>query len=170
MSLHSAADDMTLTECTNCTVPSSLDSTVLSSASEEESEAPEVWVNNGAYSLRRSDEGIILSPRGWLTDMIISAAQMLLLQFYPDMAGLQPPILQKVFTFQIHSEEFVQIVYVRNSHWCVVSTVGCESGVVRVYDSLYKTLAQDLVHLIARMVYSPPSELKILRMDVEKLL
>ena len=133
------------------------------SASEEESEAPELWVNNGAYSLSRSDEGIILSPKRWLTDKIISAAQMLLLQFYPDMAGLQPPVLQKVFAFQVHSGEFVQIVHVRKSHWCVVSTVGCESGVVRVYDSLYKTLSKDLVHLIASMVYSPLSELKAVK-------
>ena len=50
----------------------------------------------------RSDKDIILSPRGWLTDKIISAAQMLLLQFYPNMAGLQPPILQKVHEFEVH--------------------------------------------------------------------
>ncbi len=168
VSLRSAADDTTLTKCNKCDVPSSHESTVISSASEEESEAPELWVNNGAYSLSRSDEGIILSPKRWLTDKIISAAQMLLLQFYPDMAGLQPPVLQKVFAFQVHSGEFVQIVHVRKSHWCVVSTVGCECGVVRVYDSLYKTLSKDLVHLIASMVYSPLSELKIVSMDVEK--
>ena len=141
---------------------------MISSASEEESEAPELWVDNGAYSLSRSDEEIILSPGEWLTDKIITAAQMLLLQFYPNMAGLQPPVLQKVFGFQVHSGEFVQIVHVRNNHWCVVSTVGCENGVVRVYDSLYKTLSQNLVHLITRMVYSQVSELKILRMDMEK--
>ncbi len=66
---------------------------------------------------------------------------------------MEPPVLQKVFAFQVHSGEFVQIVHVRNNHWCLVSTVGCESGVIRVYDSLYKTLSKDLVHLIASMVY-----------------
>ena len=37
-----------------------------------------------------------------------------------------------------------------------------------MYDSLYKNLKDDLVHLIASMVYSPLSELKIVMMDVEK--
>ena len=61
--------------------------------SEEESEAPVMWVNNGAYCLSHSDQEIVLSRRGWLTDKIIHAAQILLLQFFPDMAGLQPPVL-----------------------------------------------------------------------------
>ena len=103
---------------------------------EEESEAPVMWVDKGAYCLSHSDQEIVLSRRGWLTDKIIHAAQILLLQFFPDMAGLQPPVLQKLFAFQVHSGEFVQIIHVRNNHWCVVSTVGCETGIAHVYDSL----------------------------------
>ena len=168
VSLRSAADGTRLIECSNCDVLSSFDGTVISSASEGESEASEVWVNNGAYTLSRSDEEIILSPTGWLTDNIVDAAQTVLLQFYPGMAGLQPPVLQKTFAFQVHSGEFVQIVHIRNNHWCVVSSLGCESGMIRVYDSLYKTPSKDLVHLIANMVHIPLSELKIVLMDVEK--
>ena len=77
-----------------------------------------------------------MSHAGWLTDKVINAAQMLMLQHFSNMAGLQPPTLQKVFAFQVHSGEFVQV---RNNHWCVVSTVGCDSGVVNVYDSLCTT-------------------------------
>ena len=127
-----------------------------------------MWVNNGAYALGCRDRDVVLSRRGWLNDNIISAAQMMLLQFFPNMAGLQPPTLQKVFAFQVHSGEFVQIIHVRNNHWCLVSTVGCQSGVVRVYDSLYKTLSEETVYLIASMVHVPSSELKIVMMDVEK--
>ena len=86
-------------------------------------------------------------------------AQILLLQFFPSMAGLQPPVLQKVFSFQVHSGEFVQIIHVRNNHWCVVSTVGCEAGAVHVYDSLCKIISKETVRLIASLVYSPCSEL-----------
>ena len=125
-------------------------------------------MNNGAYSLSHRDRGVILSERGWLTDNIICAAQMLLLQFFPNMAGLQPPVLQKVCAFQVHSGEFVQIVHVGNNHWCVVSTVGCESGAVYVYDSLYKSPTKELIHLIASMMHSQSNELKITMMDVEK--
>jgi hypothetical protein len=141
---------------------------VISSASEKENEVHEMWVSNGAYTLNCHDRDIVLSQKGWLTDKIICAAQMLLLQFFPNMAGLQPPTLQKVFAFQVHSGDFVQIIHVRNNHWCVVSTVGCQSGVVHVYDSLYKTLSKETVHLIARMVHVPSSELKVVMMDVEK--
>ena len=141
---------------------------MISSASVEEIEAPELWINNGAYRLNHSDWEVVLFPTGWLTDEIICAAQMLLLQFFPNMAGLQSPVLQKVLQFHVHSGEFVQIVHVRNNHWCVVSTVGCESGVIHVYNSLYRSLSRETLSLIASMVYSPSSELKITMMDVEK--
>ena len=60
---------------------------------------------------------------------------------------------------QVHSGEFVQIVHVRNNHWCVVSTVGCESGAVYVYDRLYKSPTKELIHLIASMIHSQSNEL-----------
>ena len=72
-----------------------------------------MWARNGAYTLSYRDRDIVLSRRGWLTDKIICAAQMLLLQFLPNMPGLQPPTLQKVFAFQVHSGEFVQIIHTR---------------------------------------------------------
>ena len=57
---------------------------------------------------------------------------------------------------------------VRNNHWCVVSTVGCGTGVVHVYDSLYKPISKETVCLIASLVNSPSSELRVTMMDVEK--
>ena len=142
--------------------------TVISSESEEENQAPELWVNSGAYILSHRDREVVLSERGWLTDNIICAAQNLLLQFFPNMAGLQPPVLQEVRAFQVHSGEFVQITHVRNNHWCVVSTVGCESGAIHVYDSLYKSLTRESINLIASMVHSQSTDLKITVMDVER--
>ena len=136
VSLRSVTRDLALREHCNCCVTDTSESIVISSSSEEENEALEMWVNNGAYTLSCRDREVVLSRKGWLTDKIICAAQMLLLQFFPNMAGLQSPTLQ-VLAFPVHSGEFVQIIHVRNNHWCVVSTVGCQSGVVRVYDSLY---------------------------------
>ena len=49
-----------------------------------------------------------------------------------------------------------------------MSTVGSQSGVVHVYDSLYKTLSKETVYLIASMVHVPSSDLQIVMMDVEK--
>ena len=132
VSLRSVASDSAMIEPCNCQIPVCSEDTDIISVSEEEHEAPVMWVDNGAYCLSHSDQEIVLSRRGWLTDKIINAAQILLLQFFPSMAGLQPPVLQKVFAFQVHSGEFVQIIHVRNNHWCVVSTVGCETGAVHV--------------------------------------
>ena len=168
VSLHNVARDPKMVERCNCHASICSDSIVISSASEEEREVPDLWVNNGAYRLTHSDREVVLSPTGWLTDEIICAAQMLLLQFFPNMAGLQSPVLQKVLQFHVHSGEFVQIVHVRNNHWCVVSTVGCDCGVIHVYDSLYRSVSRETLSLIASMVYSPSSELNITKMDVEK--
>ena len=167
ITLRSATNNRTLHEHCNCSVPETSESIVISSASEEENKAPDVWINNVAYTLNCCDKEIVLSRRGWLTDKIICAAQMPLLQFFPNMAGLQPPTLQKVFGFHAHSGEFVQIIHVRNNHWALVSTVGCQSGVVRVYDSLYKTLSKETEYLIANMIHVLSSDLRIV-MDVAK--
>ena len=168
ITLRNATNDKTLHEHCNCSVPEASESIMLSSASEDENEAPELWVNNSAYTLNCHDSELVLSRKGWLTDKIICAAQMILLQYFPSMAGLQPPTLQKTFAFQVHSGEFVQIIHVRSNHWAVVSTVGCQSGVVHVYDSLYKTVPKETENLIASMVHVPSSDLKIVMMDVEK--
>ena len=91
ITLRSAANDATLHEYCSCSVPETSESIVISSASEDENEGPEVWVNNGAYTLNCRDKEVVLSRRGWLTDKIICAAQTILLQFFPNMTGLQPP-------------------------------------------------------------------------------
>ena len=88
VSLHSVACEPAVVECCNYCVPISSDSIVISSASEEENEAPELCVDNCAYSLTHVDREVVLSLAGWLTDKIISAAQMILLQFFPNMTGL----------------------------------------------------------------------------------
>ena len=57
VSLRSVADDPALLECCNCDIPLCSGSIVISSALEEENEAPNLWVNNGAYSLSHRDRG-----------------------------------------------------------------------------------------------------------------
>jgi hypothetical protein len=148
-------------------VPVFSESILVSSASEGEDTGHNMWVTNPLYTLTHNDQKVVTSRSGWLTDAVISAAQMIMIQYFPSMSGLQLPTLQKVFAFQVHSGEFVQIIYVRNNHWCVVSTVGCESGVVNVYDSLY---IAKTIHLIGSMVFSSSSKLEVRMMDVAKQL
>ena len=60
------------------------------------------------------------------------------------------------------------MIHVRNNHWCVVSTVGCENGVVNVYDSLYPSVSEKTITLIASMVFTSLPKLVVRMMDVEK--
>ena len=124
------------------------------------------WVHNAVYSLTSNDKEIILSPSGWLNDNIISAAQNLMLQHFPHISGLQPPTLQHVWGFNVRRGDFVQILHVQNSHWSVVSNIGCEDGVVNHYDSTYPSVSSVTIQLIATLVFSPASKLKVRIMDV----
>lgn len=110
----------------------------------------------------------VLLPSGWLSDNVIAAAQLLRLQQFPHMSGLQSPVLQQTLAFQVHSGEFVQIVNIRNSHWCVVSTVGCGEGVVNVYDSMYMSVPITTVHIVSSLMYSSASQLVIRMMNVAR--
>ena len=87
-----------------------------------------------------------LCALGWLTDNN-SAAQRLSLQSSHSLSGLKPSTELSFQSGQLSSGisgEVVQIVHVRGSYWCVVSTLGCESGVVCVYACLqYKNLSND---------------------------
>ena len=62
--------------------------------------------------------------------------------------------------------ETVQILHVRNSHWNIASNVGCEDDIVKYYDSMYPSVFLVTTHLIASLVFSPASELKLKIMDV----
>ena len=169
VSLRSIANDPSVTDHCDCNVSVEHESIVIPSGSEDEAPNLNVWVSNTIYRLTHDDRELVLSHSGWLTDKIITAAQMLILQHFPNVAGLQPPTLQKVFAFQVHCGEFVQIINISNNHWCVVSTVGCDSGVINVYDSLPKRTTPDkTIRLIASLVSCPSSTLTIRTMDVAR--
>ena len=88
-----------------------------------------------------------------------------MLQHFPLVSGLQPPTLQQAWAFDVHRGEFVQILHVHNSHWCVVSNIGWEDGVVNYYDSMYPSVSSIIMQLIASLVYSPASELEVRIME-----
>ena len=71
-------------------------------------------------------------------------------------------------SFHVHRDKFVQIINIRNSHWCTVSNVGCGEGVVIVYDSLYPSVSKSTLKLIATIVFSPASKLVVRMMGFGK--
>ena len=66
----------------------------------------------------------------------------------------------------MHRGDSVQILHVHSSHWSIASNVGCEDDVVNYHDSMYPSVFLVTTHLIASLVFSPASELKLKIMDV----
>ena len=120
------------------------------------------------YTLSDGERETIESPSGWLNDNVISAAQLLILQQFPHMSGLQPPTLAQTKAFQVHRGEFVQILCVGGNHWCTVSNVGCSEGVVNVYDSMYYSVSSTTINVIASLLFTSATKLVIRVMDVGK--
>ena len=71
-----------------------------------------------------------------LTDNHIDYANKLLRKQFPDVRGLQTPLLGQSLTYAVTEPPFVQILHVNSLHWMTV--VGVHKSLVKVYDSLYK--------------------------------
>ena len=126
-----------------------------------------IWVEKPLYTLNEMDHYTVTSPSGWLNDKIITASQLLLQQQFPNVGGLQSPVLEQDNGFQIHTGAFAQILNVGDSHWVLVSNIGCDSGVVNVYDTLYQSLPSSTLCTIANLVFCRTSTLSIKMVDVE---
>ena len=85
VSLRRIAHDPAFLEPCECIVPPHTDSIALSS--EEDDGEHDVWVRNEVYCLTRENPREIASHTGWLSDEVIAAAQMLILQHFPTMRG-----------------------------------------------------------------------------------
>ena len=118
------------------------------------------------YTLSKKDVNFVDRRYEWINDKVVSASQDILAQQFPLIQGLQPPTLQEVRGFTVHAGEFVQIINVNHCHWCVVTTVGCESGQVKVYDTMYRTVQTSTVPIIASLVNCTSPSLKISMVDV----
>lgn len=93
------------------------------------------WIKDAEITLFPEDKLDILGG-GWLTDGVMSAALHLLKKKYPLIAGLQPTSMADTHGFDIQRGAFVQVLNVYGSHWITVSSVGCPTGTVNIYDSL----------------------------------
>ena len=129
----------------------------------------DVWVKHSLYTLTNEDGETIREATGWLSDSVITASQFLIRQCFPNIAGLQPPVLQQTRGFKAHSGEFVQVINVENVHWCVVSNIGCTEGTVNVYDSMNWTPSDSSIPIIASLLSRRSlSKITINTMEVQK--
>ena len=112
------------------------------------------WINSKLFTLSTSDKTIIDSGN-WLTDDIIDAGQKILATQFKKRfgkAGFQSVILGRTFSFNVESEEFVQVLHDGINHWLLVSTVGTTPSSVMVYDSLYASAGQTTKRQVASIM------------------
>ena len=107
----------------------------------------------------------------WITDSIINAGQKLLQSVYPLVRGLQVTTLGEVLAYRVERQEFVQILHVSTNHWLTCSTIGCEPGVVNIFDSMSgKDLPTRAKEQITSLVCTPLKQviLKFMRVQRQK--
>lgn len=52
------------------------------------------------------------------------------------------------------AKNLLQIIHSHRDHWLVASTVGRETGVVKIYDSVYFAVADDTKEVVLNLFYS----------------
>ena len=125
------------------------------------SKPTEFWLQK--LDLFPSDKRSI-SEGQWLSDNVITAAQFLIKKKFPDIKGLQSPLLGETLTFDVHPAgvEFVQVLNVSNSHWITVTSIGCSSSEIKVYDSFPSCdVSSRVKQQIATLINSKEDKIKV---------
>ena len=89
-----------------------------------------------------------------LTDLSMNLAQQLINNQFPAINGLQSTLLQNKPRIGAAPMDQLQIIHSRGDHWIVASTVGSNGDEVQVCDSVYNTLDQTTLGVIANLFHS----------------
>ena len=97
-----------------------------------------------------------------LSDKHINHAQNVLKKQFPMLNGLASTLLvSKDIQFDRSSDNNIQIFHTRNDHWITVSSVTCDHGRIKVYDSSFTSLDPTTERLIHKEFHSPGVETSI---------
>ena len=77
-----------------------------------------------------------------LNDTHIDVANQMLRKQFPEVRGLQSPLLGQSLSFAVTEPLFVQVLHVDTLHW--VTVIGVRSSLVKVYDSVFNTAGSSL--------------------------
>ena len=110
----------------------------------------------------------ILKPTYWLHGSQIHAGQVLLKKEFPFIDGLQDPAVKGSLVIPA-TFEFVQIINV-GKHWVCISTIGCQAGIVKIFDSLYSKPNSVLIDHACRMLFFQQDTVTFCNEKVQKQL
>ena len=145
----------------------------------EDSPDPLVWIKIENYDvcgantenklvLYEQTKTRLLKKLTWLNNVEINAGQMLLKNSFPTIGGLGDPSITGSDVIPAKSA-FVQILNT-GGHWVCLSTVATkpDSGIVKVFDSLYNKPSQNAIEYSARLLKHNGSTLTFLNEKVQK--
>ena len=107
------------------------------------------WISFQRINLTNSDKQAIMSGLE-LDDQHIDFAQELLRKQFPSLQGLRST-LTPVANITGWVDNYLQIFHCYGNHWVCASTLGCEYGVVHVYDSLYTSVSESTLQSIQKI-------------------
>ena len=88
-------------------------------------------------------------------NLIINAAQTILKKQFSELMGLQSTLLLKKLQPRFQGDKpYVQIIFDREDHWIVASTVFSRSDQAKVYDSSFTTIDNETKAIIFNL-YGP---------------
>ena len=155
--------------CTNTTQDPVAESVTINVSDVSEKSPPQdtKWVQFGFITLTTSHKKILQSKGQWLDDSIMTAAQNLLKEQFPQVGGLQPPILGDTLSMEPTRGEFIQVLCIRQNHWICISNMGCQHSTVKVYDSLHGRLDDHTKKIVADVMQCTDECIQILYPDVQ---
>ena len=109
-----------------------------------------------------------LTSGKWLNYRLIEASQVLLAKYFPDVKRLQSPLFGEKLAFKRVEGKFVQILNVERLHWITVTNIGCEEGVVMVYDSLFNTMSLNSKQQICSLYQPTCSQLEFRLANIQR--
>ena len=83
--------------------------------------------------------------------------------------GFQPSTRGQTYTFEIETDDFIQILHNGRGHWLTISTIGAKDDAeVCIYDSMYPSVSTIVKSQIAALLATKNKEIKMRFMDVQK--
>ena len=105
-----------------------------------------------------------------LSDNIIHVAQRMLKAKYPDIKGLQDPVLGQTFNYDVFPDQpSVQILHDGQLHWVTISTIGCDEGQVYLLDSMFNgRIAQHTQRQICAILHCSFDKINVTVLPVQQ--
>ena len=125
-----------------------------------EGKKKKTWVGK----LTEEDRAVLTHDK-WVTDTIIDESQKLLRKQFPHISGFQSVVLGETMSYDIETEEFIQILHTRHGHWVTASTIGCQEGEIYIFGSIPPAPTAHLVNQIAALLATQRSSIQLKYVD-----